>query len=131
MEECWDYDMRYRPEMKEVAYRLERCIEDLVIQGNKNSVLSGVAGHWPKFNPLNSAVTLETAPTSSYPMSSHAFYYTSDFISNFQAIVNSQQHQQYQYAATGHSPPAAVLNNNNNNGKQRSSRRNENDIHFF
>ena len=76
MEECWDYDMRYRPEMKEVAYRLERCIEDLVVQGNKNSVLSGVAGHWPKFNPLNSAVTLETAPTalaSSHPMSSHTF----------------------------------------------------------
>merc|ERR1719223_128524 len=29
MEECWDYDMRYRPEMSNVADRIDLCIEEL------------------------------------------------------------------------------------------------------
>ena len=50
MEECWDYDMRYRPEMKEVTYRLDRCIEDLVQRNNSGGGGGLVPGHWPKFN---------------------------------------------------------------------------------
>jgi serine/threonine protein kinase len=49
MEECWDYDMRYRPDMKEVSYRLERCVDDLL--GRKG--VHGRGHHWPKFNPLH------------------------------------------------------------------------------
>jgi serine/threonine protein kinase len=29
VDDCWDYDMRYRPSMKEVVVRLQACIDDL------------------------------------------------------------------------------------------------------
>jgi serine/threonine protein kinase len=51
MEECWDYDMRYRPEMKDVIYRVQRCIDDLV---EKSTNMHIVPGHWQKaFNSLH------------------------------------------------------------------------------
>jgi serine/threonine protein kinase len=30
IDECWDYDMRYRPTMKDVVVRLQGCIDDLL-----------------------------------------------------------------------------------------------------
>jgi len=31
VDECWDYDMRYRPPMKEVVVRLQGCIDELMV----------------------------------------------------------------------------------------------------
>eukprot|EP00985_Skeletonema_marinoi_P015002 scaffold7652_cov80-Skeletonema_marinoi.AAC.3 len=31
IDECWDYDMRYRPPMKEVVVRLQGCIDELTL----------------------------------------------------------------------------------------------------
>eukprot|EP00571_Detonula_confervacea_P009420 CAMPEP_0172327116 /NCGR_PEP_ID=MMETSP1058-20130122/58671_1 /TAXON_ID=83371 /ORGANISM="Detonula confervacea, Strain CCMP 353" /LENGTH=635 /DNA_ID=CAMNT_0013044073 /DNA_START=29 /DNA_END=1936 /DNA_ORIENTATION=- len=96
MEECWDYDMRYRPGMKDVTYRLERCIDDFV-QGK--IVSTGIVpGHWPKFStsPLNNkdeacGGTLETSP-----MSFNAFSLGGGIVDNRSFSVNHQQ--QYQNA---------------------------------
>ena len=80
IEECWDPDMRYRPEMREVTTRLERCIDDLLLQLNSRKAGGGGGGGAvhkslrKQFNPLTlgeSHATLETAPMSSAHPTSH------------------------------------------------------------
>jgi len=35
IDECWDYDMRYRPPMKEVVVRLQGCIDELTLSAQQ------------------------------------------------------------------------------------------------
>ena len=35
IDECWDYDMRYRPTMKDVVVRLQGCIDDLLLSSSQ------------------------------------------------------------------------------------------------
>ncbi|KAL7526229.1 hypothetical protein ACHAXR_001380, partial [Thalassiosira sp. AJA248-18] len=96
MEECWDYDMRYRPEMKEVTFRLDKCIDELVGQGKNSSGGGGaVAGHWPKFTPIHNttkdeacAVTMDTTPTG------HSY------LSHGPGFVDTPNHHQQQQMFT-------------------------------
>ena len=37
IDECWDYDMRYRPTMKDVVVRLQGCIDDLLSSSSSSS----------------------------------------------------------------------------------------------
>jgi serine/threonine protein kinase len=136
MEECWDYDMRYRPEMSKVAERIDRCIEELFhgkhsnhggIHGNN----AAAAGHWPKFNPNDSkdcAATNETTPTSSHPMSQLTVSHGAGGFDGHVPFGNSPQQPQPQqqfpaFAQTYSHPPSAVPNMSS----QRKSRRNESD----
>ena len=75
---CWDHDLRYRPEMREATARLERCIDNLLLQLNRPLPGGGggeVHGFRKIFDPLTlaeSQTTPETAPTSSaHPSSAH------------------------------------------------------------
>ena len=134
MEECWDYDMRYRPEMKEITYRIDRCIDDLVRgsgrtknhrSGDSNSSRDGGVGGmlsgWPipKFGggntPLKShhdeacAVTMETT-TTSYQGDSHYSLGGAVFREDHQHVHHQQQpqqqyqQQQQQYHHVQHQP---------------------------
>jgi len=43
VDDCWDYDMRYRPPMKEVVVRLQGCIDELMVHPKGRDSLEGRA----------------------------------------------------------------------------------------
>ncbi len=110
MEECWDYDMRYRPEMTEVAGRLERCIDDLVASMGQpkqhgGGVLANVAGHLPKFNGSKDD-TVGATTQETFPMSSHHTFST-------QGAQHQTPQQQYRQHYQQHAPSPMVTGHAN------------------
>jgi len=65
IEECWDYDMRYRPRMKEVSHRLQTCIDSLFNHHGGGGHRKDSGGHTGNFSPekLN-APHIDTASTA-------------------------------------------------------------------
>mmetsp|Transcript_44877 Transcript_44877/g.94154 ORF Transcript_44877/g.94154 Transcript_44877/m.94154 type:complete len:651 (-) Transcript_44877:581-2533(-) len=108
IEECWDYDMRYRPDMKEVSYRLQTCIDILFHHHGGGGNKKGRHSKSPDKNEssmFNTASTVDTRTTGASWAHGDAYMGDpQDYVRGYhqQQLQLQLQQQQYQYAQMGH-----------------------------